>query len=200
MSLSDFIIAEGLKTRSVLSLHRFDTLFKHQVTKDLQQTLHDRWKAEVKRLKLKPNKEAVEDASFKNPKATVAIECSDRPVKLFSSTEHGLAKHVSPSVKLPLLLPPHDLAIARESLLDAASECFKAALSGWSEVFMHELASGRAVTDFKVKRDSRTVRLCLVSLERGVEHETVLYHVAIEHGKIGSKVRDHDTIYLSVDR
>lgn len=200
MSLSDFIIAEGLRTRSVLSLHRFDTLFKHQVTKDLQQALHARWKAEVKRLKLKPNFDVVEDTLFKNPKAVVEPVVSDRPVKLVSSTEHGLARQASPSVKLPLILPPHDLAIARDAMLDAASVCFTEVLNGWSEVFMHELPSGKITTDFKVKRDGRTVRLCLVSTERSVEHEIVLYHVAIEHGKIGSKIRDHDTIYLSVDR
>ena len=40
----------------------------------------------------------------------------------------------------------------------------------------------------------------LTSTDKGVEHETVLYHISIEHGKIGSKVRDHDTIFLSVDR
>jgi hypothetical protein len=199
-SLTSFIIAEGLKTRSVLALHRFDTLFKHQVTKDLQRDLYAAWKAKARKLKLKVDSGAAEDATFKNPKALTEITVSDRPVKLHASAETGRVRLVSPSVKLPLLLSDADLALAREAFLDTAVEQLNAAISTWSEVFTHELKSGQAVTDFHVKRDGRSARLCLTSTDKGVEHETVLYHISIEHGKIGSKVRDHDTIFLSVDR
>lgn len=199
-SLASFIIAEGLKTRSVLALHRFDTLFKHQVTKDLQQNIYAAWKAKARSLKLKVDPRAAEDATFKNPKALIAITVSDRPVKLHASAETGRVRQVSPTVKLPLLLSEPDLALAREAFLDVAVEQLNDVISTWSEVFTHELKSGQAATDFQVKRDSRSARLCLTSTDKGVEHETVLYHISIEHGKIGSKVRDHDTIFLSVDR
>lgn len=199
-SLASFIIAEGLKTRSVLALHRFDTVFKHQVTKDLQRDLYAAWKVTARSLKLKVDPRAAEDAAFKNPKALTAIAVSDRPVKLHASAETGRVRQVSPSVKLPLLLSDADLALAREAFLDMAIEQLNAVISTWSEVFTHELKSGQAITDFQVKRDGRSARLCLTSTDKGVEHETVLYHISIEHGKIGSKVRDHDTIFLSVDR
>lgn len=199
-SLASFIITESLKTRSVLALHRFDTLFKPQVTKDLQRDLYTAWKATARTLKLKVDPRAAEDASFKNPKALTAITVNDRPVKLHSSTETGRVRLVSPSVKLPLLLSDADLALARAAFLAAAVEQLQAAIAAWSEVFTHELKSGQAVTDFQVKHDSRSARLCLTSMNKGVEHEIVLYHISIEHGKIGSKVRDHDTIFLSVDR
>lgn len=199
-SLSTFIVAEGLKTRSVLALHRFDTLFKHQVTKDIQQELYAAWHATAKALKIKVDKQAAEDAVFKNPKATVAVVVSNSPVKLFSSAENGRVKHVSPSVKLPLILSTADAGIAREAFLSDAAKQFELAIHGWSEVFMHELKNGQVKTDFCVKRDHRSVRLCLTATDKNVEHETVLYHVTIEHGKLGSKVRDYDTIFLSIDR
>lgn len=199
-SLASFIVAEGLKTRSVLALHRFDTLFKHQVTKDLQQNLYAAWRTTARNLKLKVDPRAAEDATFKNPKALVSIAVNDRPVKLHASAENGRVRLVSPSVKLPLLLSDSDLALAREAFLSAAAAELQAALTSWSEVFIHELKSGQATTDFQVKRDSRSVRLCLTFTNKGVEHETSLYHISIEHGKIGSKVRDHDTIFLSIDR
>ena len=199
-SLASFIIAEGLKTRSVLALYRFDTLFKHQVTKDLQRGLYAAWKATARSLRLKVDPRAAEDATFKNPKALVSIAVNDRPVKLHSSAETGRARQVSPSVKLPLLLSDADLALAREAFLDTAVEQLNAVISTWTEVFVHELKGGQASTDFHVKRDGRSARLCLTSTDKSIEHETVLYHISIEHGKIGSKVRDHDTIFLSVDR
>lgn len=200
-SLTTFIVAEGLKTRSVLALHTFDTLFKHQVTKDLQQRLFNAWKFTAKALKVKVDKQLAQDALFKNPKASVAIAVLEQPVKLFSSADTGRNKLVSPSVKLPLLLSDADRAIAKDALFDAAVEELQHLIhDDWIDVFTYELKSGKLKTDFKVKRDSSSVRLCLTSSDKGVEHETVLYHIAIEHGKQSSKVRDHDTIYLSVDR
>lgn len=199
-SLATFIVAEGLKTRSVLALHRFDTLFKHQVTKDLQQSLHAAWKATARSLKVKVDPQAAEDATFKNPKALTAIIVSDQPTKLHSSADTGRVKQVAPVVKLPLLLSDADRALAQAAFFDAAVEQLKLVIATFTEVFTHELSSGKASTDFTVKRSQHSVRLCLSALDKGVEHETVLYHVAIEHGKIGSKVRDHDTIFLSVDR
>lgn len=199
-SLASFIITESLKTRSVLALHRFDTLFKQQVTKDLQRGLYTAWKISARNLKVKIDPHAAEDAAFKNPKALLAITVSDKPIKLYTSTETGAVHQVSPSVKLPLLLSSTDLAIARTAFLDIAVEQFNEIISTWSEVFVHELKNGQAKTDFQIKRDNRSARLCLSSSDKGVEHEIVLYHISIEHGKLGSKVRDHDTIYLSIDR
>lgn len=199
-NLASFILSEGLKTRSVLALHRFDTLFKHQVTKDLQQQLYAAWKATARGLKLRVDQQAAEDATFKNPKALTEIIVTAAPTKLHSSTETGRVKQVSPAVKLPLLLSDADRAIAQDAFFDAAAEQLKKVIATFSEVFTHELKSGQAATDFKVARSQHAVRLCLSAAEKGVEHETVLYHVAIEHGKINSKVRDHDTIFLSIDR
>lgn len=154
----------------------------------------------MKNLKLKVDPQAAEDARFKNPKALTEVTVTVAPVKLHSSTEHGLVKQVSPTVKLPLLLSDADRSIAQDAFLEAAAEQLKKVISTFSEVFVHELKSGQATTDFKVTKSNNSVRLCLSALEKGVEHETVLYHVAIEHGKINSKVRDHDTIFLSIDR
>lgn len=196
--LATFIITEGLKARSVLALHRFDNV-KHHVTKDLQRELLRAWKQATRSLKLSVDKAQAEDAVFKNPKALTDIAVSDVSTKLYTTAETGRVKQVSPTVKLPLLLSDADRAVAREKLFDAAADTFKTVIDTWSEVFIHE-KSGQARTDFCVKRDARSVRLCLTALEKGVEHETLLYHITIEHGKIGSKVRDHDTIFLSVDR
>lgn len=199
-SLSSFIIAESLKTRSIIALHRYDAIFKHEITKDLQRRLFTAWKQQAKSLALKVDKLAAESATFKNPKATIAVTVAEIPIKLYSSAESGRARVVSPSVKLPLLLSDPDHAIAKEAMLTAAVTQFTEITHAWAEVFMHELNSGQIKTDFEVKRDSRSVRLCLTAIDKHIEHETVLYHVAVEHGKLGSKVRDYDTIYLSVDR
>lgn len=200
--LADFIVTESLKTRSVIALHRFDTTFKHQVTKDLAARLFSAWKVTARSLKLKVNPEQAQDATFKNPKATVDIKVNDQPTKLHSSAETGRVRLVSPSVKLPLLLTDADRGIARDAFLDAAVEQFQAIIAHWGEVFTHVTMSGETKTDFVVKRDPRSARLCLIakSKDKQIEHETTLYHVAIEHGRIGSKVRDHDTLYLSIDR
>lgn len=199
-NLASFILSESLKTRSVLALHRFDTLFKHQVTKDLQQQLYAAWRSTARSLKLKVDQQTAEDATFKNPKALTGIIVTASATKLHSSSETGHVKLVSPVVKLPLLLSDSDRAIAQDAFLEAAAEQFKNVIATFSEVFTHELKSGQAASDFKVSRSKRSVRLYLSAEEKGVEHETVLYHVSVEHGKINSKVRDHDIIYLSIDR
>lgn len=198
-SLTSFIIAEGLKTRSVLALHHFDVMFKQQVTKDLQETLFASWKATLKTLKLQIDPELAQDATFKNPKALTKILVDNKPVKLLSSEEAGKVRLVSPTVKLPLLLGEVNLALARTAFFDTSVETFEKLIATWSEAFIHEVA-GRAASDFKIKRDHRSIRFCLSHVEKNVEHEIVLYHVTVEHGKQGSKVRDHDTLYLSIDR
>ena len=198
-SLTSFIITEGLKTRSVLALHRFDVMFKQQVTKDLQELLFATWKAAARSTKLHVDAELAQDATFKNPKALTKVLVDDKPTKLLSSEEAGKVKLVAPTVKLPLLLGEVNLALARTAFFDAAVEVFEKLISTWSEAFVHEV-NGQAASDFKIKRDHRSIRFCLSHTEKNVEHEIVLYHVTVEHGKQGSKVRDHDTIYLSIDR
>ena len=200
MSFSTFIIKEGLKTKSVMTLHKYDTVFKSQIISYLGTHLYKAWKIASKSLKVKLHSDIAQDVRMKNSNAQIDIEVITLPIKLRATSDAGHSKTVSPSIKLPIYLSEYDRLLARQTFYDVTAEVFQQLIHDWSEIFIRISAAGNSVSDFKVKRDSRSVSLSLTFSENGIEHVINLFHVNIEQGKLNSKVRDYDILYLSIDR
>lgn len=197
-SFSSHLLVEALRAKHVLTLHRFNELFKDQVTVDVRAALIKRWQAGIKALGLEVPEQAKREERLRSEKAVIEITLNDRPIKLGSSTELGRAAEVSPSVKVPYLHSKEERNLVKRRLFDDAEATFKVIIKGWRSAFMHERGDGQLATDFKVRRDERSVRLLLSSKDGDVEHETTIFYVSIEHGKLGSKLRSYDTVYLGV--
>lgn len=197
-NFSSHLISEALKSKHVLTLHRFNELFKDQVTVDVRAALVKRWRAGIKALGLVVPEQAAKEERIRSEKAVIEITLSDRPLKLAASTELGRMAEVAPSVKVPYLHSKEERNLVRKRLFDEAEAAFKSVIKTWREAFQHEKANGQLGTDFKIRRDERSVRLLLSSKDGDVEHETPIFYVSIEHGKLGSKLRSYDLIYLGV--
>lgn len=196
--LSSFILSENLKAKHVLSLHRFKELFKDQVTLDLRSNLFKLWDSIVTKLDVKVPPATKREARLKYEKAVTEVTLLSRPTKLYSSTELGRTSEVSPAVKIPHLLSREERNLIIKRLFDESESAFKHTVATWKEAFMRERFDGTWVTDFVIRRDERSIRLLLSSKNNGVEHETPLFYVSIEHGKAGSKTRAYDMVYLGV--
>ena len=196
--LSSFILSENLKNKHVLALHKFKSLFKDQVTLDVRADLSKRWDSVIAKLDAKVPAKEKREARLKYEKAVTDVTLFTRPTKLYSSSELGRVTEVSPAVKVPHLLSKEERNLISKQLFDAGEEAFKAAISMWRDVFQRERFDGTWVTDFIIRRDERSVRLLLSSKHTGVEHETPLFYVSIEHGKAGSKTRAYDMVYFGV--
>lgn len=196
--LSSFILSETLKNKHVLSLHKFKELFKDQVTLDVRSNLLKRWDTVISKLEVKVPPAVKREARLKYEKAVTEVTLFSRPTKLYSASELGRTTEVSPAVKVPHLLSKEERNLIVKQLFAAGEETFKHVIDTWKEAFQRERADGTWVTDFKVRKDERSVRLLLSSKSEGVEHETPLFYVSIEHGKAGSKTRAYDMIYLGV--
>lgn len=194
--LSAFILTERLNDKQVIALHRFNELFKAQVTVDITDVLVATWTKAIKQLP-KVKASTAEDAKLQNPKVLTDVTVVEKPLKLLAASELGRSTEVSPAVKVPLLLSRAERTVVTNKLFDIAQETFNKTLRDWSEAFMFE-RSGRLATEFKVRRDSRAVRLSLVTSTDNVEHETIVYYVTVEHGKATSKARSYDLVYLNV--
>jgi hypothetical protein len=194
--LSAFLLTEQLSDKQVIALHRFNELFKAQITVDVTDALVASWTKAIKQLpKVKPA--AAEEAILQNPKVLTDVTVVEKPVKLLAASELGRSTEVSPAVKLPLLLSRAERTVVINKLFDIAQDVFNKIIHDWSEAFMFE-RSGRLATEFRVRRDARSVRLSLVTSSNSVEHETVVYYVAVEHGKATSKARTFDLVYMGV--
>jgi len=199
MTLKSFIVNEGLKTRSAVALYRYDTLFKAEITDDLVERLFSAWKKLAKKHANLLSASEQEDLKFKSEKALVTVEASKAPKKLMSTDQYGHHKKVAPTLLIPVSASTSSKELIRSQGLAAAKEVFEELIERWSEVFMYELG-GKLKSDFKVEVRQSAVMLKLEHADGALQRSSSLFHVAIEHGKIGSKVRDHDTLYLSVDR
>jgi hypothetical protein len=192
VTFSSFVLEEGLKNKQVLTLHRFNELYRDQVMLDLHDRLDKAWATEVKSAKAHLSKAEAEEALLQNPAALTSTMLNHGPVK-----SHYGNKHVSPSVSIPLTLPQERRNLLEKNLLDAAEECFTQLIAHWAEAFSFEKTSGKLGSDFKIKRDERTVRLVLAgSGSTTVTHEAVICYVTVERGKPNTKRKAYDLVAL----
>jgi hypothetical protein len=194
--LSSFLISESLNNRQIIALHKFNQFFKHEVTNEISKALYSQWNKAIKTLP-KISKSKAEEISFTNPKAVSEYEVSDNPVKLMAASELGRTAETNTSIKIPMILSGAEQHIAIKALFDITQDVFSKTIDQWSDAFMFE-RNGKMKTEFKVRRDARSVRLSLVTDNGGVDHETIVYFVTVEHGKIDSKTRSYNLVYLGL--
>jgi uncharacterized protein YbcI len=191
LTFSTFVLKEGLKNSQILTLHKFNELYRDQVMLDLRENLSKAWKAVLKTAKASLNKAEAEEALLRNDKAVTQAVLNLTPVK-----SHYGSKPVSPSVSIPLILPEERRNLLEKALLNAAEAELSSLITTWSEAFMFERPSGMK-THFKIKRDTTSVRLVLAGTTEGITHEAVICFVGIEHGKANTKTKAFDLVCLA---
>jgi len=191
MSLSHFILDEGLKSKQVLTLHRFNELYRDQVMLDLHDRLIKIWAKIVKGEHARLTKDEAEEALLKNDLALISCVLSHGPIKA-----HIGNQTVSPSVKIPLTLPVGKRNLLEKTFLDETETCFLLLLSHWAEAFMFERNSGKLASDFKVKRNDQSVRIVIAGGDGLVTHESTICYVSIERGKSNTKTKAYDLVCL----
>jgi NDP-sugar pyrophosphorylase family protein len=190
------MVLEELKHRHITALHKFNELYKTHVTLDLKARLAHEWqKLDVK--KLRASQQVRDEITLIKPKSIIDLTVKTSPFKLRSATELGRTTEVSPALLIPGRFSAEQKQLSISDALDSSVIAFKALIKAWPEVFSHETSGGQLSTDFVIKRTKDTVRFCLSSKSDGVDKETVLYQVSIEHGRAGSKVKDYTAVYLN---
>lgn len=192
MTFSAFVLLEGLKNKQVLTLHRFNEFYRDQVMLDLHDRLIKAWAVEVKSAKAKLSKAETDEALLHNPNAMTATVLNRGPVK-----SHYGTKRVSPSVSIPLALPQERRNLLEKRLFDVTEECLTQLIDHWVEAFTYERPSGTMGSDFRIKRDERTVRLVIsASGSKPITHEAVICYVTVERGKPNTKSKAYDLVCL----
>lgn len=192
MTFSAYVLEEGLKNKQVLTLHRFNEFYRDQVMLDLHERLIKAWATEVKSAKAHLSKAEAEEALLYNPAALTQTVLNRGPVK-----SHYGARRVSPSVSIPLALPQERRNLLEKKLFDAAEACFSQLIEHWVEAFSYERPSGTLGSDFKIKRDDRTVRLVISTTgSKPVTHEALICYVTVERGKPNTKSKAYDLVCL----
>jgi hypothetical protein len=189
-------LAEQISAKQAVALQRF-AQHKHKATMLVSSMLVAAWS---KRLpKLPDVKPQLKDQLLAvNPKASVSIELIEQAIRLQHQSEYNRGLEVSPAVKVPLALSPPERLYVLNVLLDTAQEVLERLVVKLPAVFSTSRSDGTFKPDFKVRRDSKSVRLSLITKVGNVEHETAVFYVAVEHGKLNSKARSFDLVYLGV--
>lgn len=192
MTFSSFVLSEGLKSQQVLSLHRFNELYRDQVMLDLHERLVKAWAAEATTKAARLTKAETDEALVANENALIKTTVTSGPVKA-----HYGNKQVSPSVSIPLALPLERRSLLEKQLLDVTQLVFEQLIDHWSEAFSFERNSGKLASHFKIKRDGHSVRLVITGGEGStVAHEAVICYVTIERGKPNTKRKAFDLVCL----
>jgi hypothetical protein len=197
MSLQSFILQEELRAdhagRFILYQERYNT----EVLLDLKKTLEKDWAKVVNSLskKYKTAAEDVQLARFQNTNATIALEVEFKDEKI-TSPRHREPMLVSPSVKIPLIYRKEERDLIAKAIFDEAESSMKDVTERWREIFRVE-KKGRAIPWFKIARDNDEIRFQLTLTEGSQEMYKTLYTVRVEYGKVSSKLKDFDRIYLS---
>ncbi len=182
---------EGLKSKQVLTLHRFNELYRDQVLTDLRERLIKSWAGEVKVKHARLSKAEADDALLQNPDARTETELKTSPIKPHIGTQQ-----VSPAVIIPLTLPEEARRLLEKSLLDATETVMTQLLAHWAEAFMGERKTDKLHTDFKVKRNDHSVRLVIAADDGTVTHEATICYVTVERGKPNTKTKAYDLVCL----
>jgi len=196
MSLKTFIIKEELNAehsaRFLLFKERYHTL----VLVDLKKSLETEWTKDVKALskRYKIEDEDLQLALLKNPKAVIQMLIEPKDEKIISS-RHRETIEISPSVKIPLLYKKEERDLMIQELLRYAEVAIKNVASNWDEIFNIE-KKGRASAWFKIVHDNDEIRFQLALSDNKQETYKTLYSIRVEYGKVGSKTKDFDRVYL----
>lgn len=197
MSLKNYIVSESLKTnhaeRYLLYIDRYHT----DVFLDLRKKLHDEWNKLVLEIQKTnpPGADALQDAQFRNPEATVSLLLSNKSERIITSRSSS-AIEVSPSIKIPLVYSREERSSITKKAFSKAMDAFKKTTEDWSEIFKIEKNS-RLNPWFKIDSDDNdTIRFQLIMNTENQQKYKTLYSVRLEFGKTGTKTKDFDRIYL----
>lgn len=193
-SLKDHILREAARTSYAELFLSYLEKYHPEVFVELQHLLERKWQKVATELsKRYPlSSLAAQEAQVKNPSAKLNLEVFGAPQKLVTPRPNE-ARLVSPSVGLPLAYPAETRTVFLRSLLDGAQEVLHDLASTWQGVFHHE-KRGQLVPSFKILRDHDEVKLQLIT---GPDNYKTIYAVRVEPGRIGSKRRDFDRVYLT---
>lgn len=194
--LKNFIINEEVKVSHAERYLGFLDRYHSQVFHDLKQHLEKVWSTTVSDLskKHKISDEAIQDALFRNPRATPELKLVTSAERLTTPRVRTTIE-VSPSVKVPFVYAIPERHLLTKQLLDAAKSSMEVTADQWKEVFNYE-HKGKLQPWFKILQDTDEVRFQL-SMGTG-QHESfkTLYSVRVEYGKTNSKLKDFDRVYL----
>lgn len=195
-NLQNFIIQEELRADHAERFLIFQERYNDQVLLDLKKALEKEWSknANVLIKKHKLDIDDVELALIQNSKASVSIDVESKDEKISSSRSRE-AIEVSPSVKISLLFKQQARDLIIKTFLDAAENSIKHIADQWREIFRVE-KQGRAVPWFKIVRDKDEIRFQLALSNGKNEMYRTLYSVRVDYGKLGSKTKDFDRVYL----
>lgn len=196
MSFQSFIIQEDLRAEHAERFILYQERYNAEVLIDLKKWLESDWTKAVSSLS---KKHKITDADsqmalLQNDNATTALTIESKDEKI-TSPRHREPVLVSPSVKIPLLYKKEERDLITKALLDVAEGSIKDVTHQWREIFRVE-RRGRATPWFKIVRDLDEIRFQLALTDGSQEMYKTLYTVRVEYGKVGSKLKDFDRIYL----
>ena len=196
MSFQSFIIQENLRAEHAERFILYQERYNAEVLLDLKKLLESDWTKAINSLskRYKITDEDVQSARFQNDNATVALSVESKDEKI-TSPRHREPVLVSPSVKIPLLYKKEERDLITKALLDSADDTIKDVTHQWREIFRVE-RKGRATPWFKIVRDHDEIRFQLALTDGSQEMYKTLYAIRVEYGKVGSKLKDFDRIYL----
>lgn len=197
-NLKNFIVQEAIDEHHAKRLLDYQEKFHSEAAIELAERLANAWTVLVKTLsaRQKPDPEAAQELTFRNPdKACVGLDLITTPRKNTSS-RYRHAKEVSPSVKISLAFSEAQRKLIRDALLKRAVEVMKKLTDDWQVAFKSEMPNGKITTLFKIIHHGDEVRLSFDSEENGTGTHRTVFVVSTEFGKAGTKLRDHDLVYL----
>lgn len=195
--LSQFILQEALQVSHADRYLSYVERFHLEVFLDLKKELEKQWLPICSKLnnRFKIHEQDRQEQTLQNPKACLEIELVSKTEKLTSSRSHTPLE-ISPSVKIPLFFKKEERELVLEELIDAAHITFLNTTDKWKSIFNYE-KKGQLVPWFNILLEKDEIRLQL-ALSHGSSHSyRTLYSVRTEYGKIGSKIKDYNRIYLT---
>jgi hypothetical protein len=198
-NLKNFLVQEAIDESHAKRLLDYQDKFHNEAAAELHERLAKAWSASLKELakKHQPDADAIQDMNFKNPdKACVGLDLVTAPRKIQSSRFHKV-KETSLSVKISLAFTEPQRKVIRKTLLAEASKVLKGLMDDWRLVFKQENPKGLITTLFQIVHHDDEVRFGLASgADDASNHYRTVFVVGTEYGKAGTKLRDHDLVYL----
>jgi len=197
-NLKNFIVQEAIDEQHAKRLLDYQDKFHKEASVELSERLTKAWKAQIAELskKYKPFAGAVQSLNFRNPgKACVGIDLVDSPRKIHSARFHKV-KEVSPSVNISLAYTEAQRKVIRSDLIEKSAEVMKRLIDDWTVAFKSEAPNGKITTLFKIIHHDDEVRLTFASEHGSSSTHRAVFVVSTEFGKEGTKLRDHDAVFL----
>lgn len=195
-NLKHFLVQEAIDEQHAKRLLDYQSKFHHEALLELQKRLGEAWTTVLKKSKLDPNQEAVQELEFKNPgKACTSAEVSAAPKKL-TLTRFSSPKEVVLLAKISLAFSEAQRKQLRKELLNTAATVMEGLIDDWPTAFKSEEPNGTISTSFKVTKHDHEVRLTFETKTGSSSSHKGIFMVGTEFGKPGTKLRDHDLLYL----